>query len=97
MPLEEYNAQADQTLDYSMQQHNQPNQFINTNRLGLFFRQEGRQNIVDGMYDNINDPSNPQHSINKVFGNVLIAAREGKKEFKLHISLCNHTYSTNIE
>lgn len=34
---------------------------------------------------------------NKVYGNALIAAKECRKDFKLCLSICNHTYSTNLE
>lgn len=105
MPIEEYNAMADQTVDYSMHQgHNHPNQFINTNRLGLFFRQEGRAgqangvgHLMDGGGSGYDNPNDPQLLSNKVFGNALIAAKECNKDFKLYISICNHSYSTGIE
>ena len=47
-----------------------------------------------GVFDNQGDPSNIS---NKVFGNALIAAKECRKDFKLSLSICNHSYSTSIE
>jgi hypothetical protein len=34
---------------------------------------------------------------NKIFGNVLVAAYNFKKDFKVKYSMTSHTYSTNIE